>query len=116
MKKVVILGCENSHANTFLKFIRDMDKYKDVEVLGVYSHEREASERLNAEFGVKIMENYDEYVGQVDGVIITARHGDNHLKYAKPYIRKGVTMFIDKPITISEEEAIEFIREYENNT
>ena len=110
MKKIVILGCENSHANTFLKFIRDVDKFKDVQVLGVYSHEREASERLNEEFGVKVMDNYDEFAGQVDGVIITARHGDNHFKYAKPYIKQGVAMFIDKPITISEEQAVEFMR------
>jgi predicted dehydrogenase len=47
----------------------------------------------------------------VDGVIITARHGDNHYKYAKPYITSGVPMFIDKPITISEEEAVTFMRE-----
>lgn len=110
MKRIVILGCENSHANNFLKFIRDEEKFKDVEVIGVYSHEREASEKLNAEFGVKIMDNYDEAVGKVDGVVITARHGDNHFKYAKPYISSGVPMFIDKPITVSEDEAIEFMR------
>ena len=110
MKKVVILGCENSHANTFLGYVRDLEKYSDVEVVGVYSHEREASEKLNAEFGVKIMDSYDEMVGKVDGVIITARHGDNHFKYAKPYISAGVPMFIDKPVTISEEEAVEFMR------
>ena len=32
MKKIVILGCENSHANSFLDFIRDEEKYKDVEL------------------------------------------------------------------------------------
>ena len=110
MRKVVILGCENSHANNFLKFIKEEEKFSDVEVIGVYSHVREASEKLSEEFGVKVMDNYDEAVGKVDGVIITARHGDNHFKYAKPYISSGVPMFIDKPITISEEEAIEFMR------
>lgn len=110
MKKIVILGCENSHANTFLNFIRKNDKFKDVEVLGVYSHERPAAEKLNATYGVKVMDNYDEFVGQVDGVVVTARHGDNHFKYAKPYIANGITMFIDKPVTISEDEALEFMQ------
>jgi len=32
------------------------------------------------------MKNYDDAVGKVDSVIITARHGDNHYKYAKPYL------------------------------
>lgn len=110
MKKIVILGCENSHANSFLKFIRDEKKFSDVEVLGVYSDDQEACQKLKDEFDVNIMNSCDEFVGKVDGVIITARHGDNHFKYAKPYIDSGVPMFIDKPITCSEQEAIEFMK------
>ena len=46
MKKIVILGCENSHANSFLDFIRDEKKYSDVQVIGVYSDEKEAMEKV----------------------------------------------------------------------
>ena len=115
MKKIVILGCENSHATNFLKQIAENKEYKDVEVVGVYTDEIEAAKRLNETYGVPIMEHYDEAVGKVDGVIITARHGDNHYKYAKPYIASGVPMFIDKPITISEDEAVEFMKELKEN-
>ena len=115
MKKVVILGCENSHANSFLNFIRDNPKYSDVEVLGVYSDDAPAAQKLADEYGVKIMNAYDEAVGQVDGVVVTARHGDNHYKYAKPYIASGVPMFIDKPVTIKESESIEFMRELKSH-
>ncbi len=112
MKKVVILGCENSHADNFLTVFHKShkDEFSDIEVIGVYSQEREAAEKLNAKFGVPVMDDYADGVGKVDGVIITARHGDNHYKYAKPYLDSGVPMFIDKPITISEEEAVEFMR------
>ena len=72
MKKVVILGCENSHANAFLKLIRDEKKYSDLKVLGVYSEDMEAAKKLSDEFGVAIMENYDSLCGQLDGVIVTA--------------------------------------------
>ena len=111
MKKIVILGCENSHANMFLNFHRDNPKYKDVEVIGVYSDEIEAAKKLSETYGVRVMQSYDEAVGQVDGVIVTARHGDNHYKYAKPYIKSGVPMFIDKPIAIDEEEARRLVME-----
>ena len=111
MKKIVILGCENSHANNFLRAIKENPAYSDYEVLGVYSDEKEPPEKLNAEYGVPIMSSYDEAVGKVDGVIVTARHGANHYKYAKPYIESGVPMFIDKPITIDCDEAIKFMRE-----
>ena len=111
MKKIVVLGCENSHANSFLGFIRDDKRFADVEVIGVYSDEKEAMEKVATTFNVPTMENYDDAVGKVDGVVITARHGDNHYKYAAPYIPSGVPMFIDKPITVSEEDAIAFAKE-----
>lgn len=110
MKKVVILGCENSHANNFLNFIRDKEEYKDVKVIGVFSEYKDAALKLCETYGVPVMENYDELKDKADGVIITARHGDNHYKFAKPYIESGIPMFIDKPITVSEEDALDFMK------
>ncbi len=110
MKNIVILGCENSHANMFLDYIRDNSKYKDINVLGVYSDDPDASRALNKKYGVKIMDSYDQYIAEADGVIITARHGDNHYKYANPYMQNGKTMFIDKPITVSEADAILLVK------
>lgn len=86
------------------------EEFSDVEVIGVYSHEREAAEKLGQKFGVPVMDDYADGVGKVDGVIITARHGDKHYEYAKPYLDSGVPMFVDKPITIREDEAVEFMR------
>jgi predicted dehydrogenase len=110
MYKIVILGCENSHANNFLRLIAE-GKYPEIEVIGIYSNEPEAVKKLNEQFGTPIMADFADAVGQVDGVMITARHGDNHYKYAKPYMDAGIPMFIDKPITCSEEEAVAFMRE-----
>lgn len=111
MKRIAILGCENSHANNFLKAIRENEAYSDYEVVGIYSDEKEPVEKLNAEYGAPIMSSYDEAVGKIDGLIITARHGANHYKYAKPYIASGIPMFIDKPITVDCDEAVKFMRE-----
>ena len=110
MYKIVILGCENSHANNFLRLIAE-GKYPEIEVIGIYSNEPEAVNKLHEQFGTPIMADFADAVGQVDGVMITARHGDNHYKYAKPYMESGIPMFIDKPITCSEEEAVAFMRE-----
>lgn len=114
MKKIAILGCENSHANSFLDFIFNVEKYSDIEVVGVYSNEPAASKALNEKYGVKVLDGYADAVGKVDGLIVTARHGDLHYEYAKPYIESGIPMFIDKPVTIKESEAIEFMRELRN--
>lgn len=82
MKKIVILGCENSHADMFLGFMKGNEKYADLQVAGVYSDDKTAAEKLAEKYGVKVMSAYDEAVGKVDGVIVTARHGNNHYKYA----------------------------------
>ena len=109
MKRIAILGCENSHADAFVKFIKEKEEFRDVEVVGVYSDDPAASEKLKEKFGVPVMNGYADALGNIDGLVITARHGDDHYKYAKPYIDSGIPMFIDKPITISEEEAVEFM-------
>lgn len=115
MYKVAILGCENSHANNFLDAVLNERIVDDIEFVGVYSDDVEAAQKLHDKFGVHVASGYDEFVGKVDGIIITARHGDNHYKYAKPYIQSGIPMFIDKPITCSEEDAEAFVKELKAN-
>lgn len=116
MKRIAILGCENSHANNFLKAnITDKMFADDIEFVGVFSEYEGVCEKLNEEFGVPVMKSYDELVGKVDGIMVTARHGANHYKYAKPYIESGIPMFLDKPITCDEDEAVKFMRELKEN-
>ncbi len=110
MKKIAILGCENSHADAFITCIKNQADFSDVEVVGVYSDNPEASEKLKVKHGVPVLATYDEAVGKIDGLIVTARHGDSHYKFAKPYIESGIPMFIDKPITITEADAVEFMK------
>lgn len=114
MKKVAILGCENSHANSFIKYVKNNPEFADIEIVGVYSDDMVASEKLASEFGVPVLSDYTDAVGKIDGLIVTARHGDNHYKYAQPYVSSAVPMFIDKPVTISELDAVRFIDELKN--
>ena len=107
MKRIAFVGCENSHANAFISYIKENNL--DFEIVGVHSEYPEAAKALADKFGVNILENYDSAVGKIDGLINTARHGANHYKYCKPYINDNIPMFVDKPITISEEEAVEFM-------
>ena len=115
MKKIAILGCENSHADAFISCIKTKEEFSDVEVVGVYSNDREAAQKIFEKFGVPVMDSYDDAVGKIDGLIVTARHGDNHYLYAKPYIDSKIPMFIDKPITVSEQDAIDFVRQLKEN-
>ena len=67
MKRIAILGCENSHANAFLKFIKEKEEFSDVQVVGVYSDQREAAEKLREQFGVPVLADYGDAVGGHQG-------------------------------------------------
>lgn len=96
--KIAILGVENSHADAFGKLVKENPKYSDVEIVGIYSEEEDAVKRiLDAGYATYAAESPDEFLGKVDGVVITARHGNNHYKYAMPYVKAGIPCFIDKP-------------------
>ena len=109
MYKIAILGAENSHADAFITLVQS-GKYPDIEIVGVYTDDEKAKAHLSESYGVYNALSYDEFVGKVDGVMVTARHGDNHLKYVKPYLPSGIPVFIDKPATASVEDALELVR------
>ncbi len=109
MKKIAILGCESSHAKHFLRYIGQLEEFSDIQAVGIYSDDVKASRALADEFDVNIMSSYDEAVDKIDGLIITARDGNTHYKYALPYIKSGIPMLIDKPFTQSEDDAIALI-------
>ena len=110
MYRVAILGCENSHAKAFIEAVLVKKEVEDVEIVGVYSDEPQASALLHEKYGVAVASSFDAFAGQVDGVIITARNGKNHYPYALPYVESGIPMFIDKPVTNSEEDAVALMR------
>jgi len=118
MFKIAILGTENSHARAFCNLIYKGDAsngnvpYADFEVIGLCGDNAEENELLKEITGGKaeISDNGDKWVDEVDAIMVTARHGGKHLAYAKKYIEAGKPAFIDKPITIDPEEALELVR------
>lgn len=118
MKKVAILGIENSHSWFFSEMLagRDGSRRDDIELIGLYAADinsedaaialKEIGERSVCDYCAK---SYDEFVGKVDAVMITARHGGLHLTFAKPYLELGLPVWIDKPICTSPEDAIELV-------
>ena len=117
MYRIALLGVENSHADTFLRFMREENEFSDLAPVGVYSNEAAAAARIHEKYGVPLLGAPEEAVGAVDGVIVTARHGGNHLPYAAPYLPAGIPVFLDKPVTVTEADAhalAEALRRYKN--
>ncbi len=108
--KIAILGTENSHAYAFASLIKNDPKYADIEIVGVYGYDDAANKKLLDEGLVPYSaKDPHEFIGKVDGIMVTARHGDHHHEYALPYVKAGIPAFIDKPFTVGLDKAYELI-------
>lgn len=117
--KIAILGAESSHANAFASKLAGKDGSKlfpEVELVGIYADKALSDSAAGVQAILEksackyITNQYDEFLNCVDGVIITSRHGSKHLTYAKPYLEKGIPVWIDKPICSSAEDALQLVK------
>lgn len=120
MKRIGIIGCENSHAEHFARIINlsrtsTGDRlYPDMEVVAVFGPEIESARAVQAAGDVEtIVDSAEDFIGLVDAMMITNRSGSLHADYAKPFIEAGIPLFIDKPVTANWEEARELVRSAE---
>lgn len=118
MKRIGIIGTENSHALAFSQLINLPDpetgrlKYENARVVGVYGPDKESTQIIKAISNVDfIAEKPEDFFGKVDAIMITSRCGSVHYKYAMPFIEKGIPLFIDKPFTSDYGEAKLLIEE-----
>ena len=44
---------------------------------------------------------YTDMIGQVDAVLLARDDANNQLKFAEPFLRQGIPIYIDKPIALS---------------
>ena len=119
MIKIALLGIENSHAWHFASALAPKEgekKYPDFELIGFYGEEgREDTEVGKKKLAAmssctRFAAHYDDFLGEADAVMVTARHGANHLKYARKYLEAGIPVWLDKPITASPEDFSEIVR------
>ncbi len=123
MYKVAIIGAENSHCRHFASLLspcrsngNNKEKiFPDVELIGICGDRdacAEAAKECSCPF---FTDDYTAFVGKVDCVMITARHGGTHLEYARPYIEAGCAIWMDKPITASVADAYELLKLVKEN-
>lgn len=66
--------------------------------------------QLQLEFGVRLVGTIEELCEQVDAVLLTSVDGRPHLDQARPVIRAGKRLFIDKPVAGSLRDAVRIFR------
>lgn len=83
------------------------------ELFGCFDHNQEKLQRIKEDYAVKIYENLDELMNDVDVIdIVTPSH--SHYFYAEKALKKSKHVFIESPITediIEAQQIIELSRE-----
>ena len=122
--RIGMIGLDTSHVVAFTGLLNDAqnkDHIPGAKVVVAYkggSKDIESSwsrvegytKTLQEKYGVKIVDSIDELCRQVDAVMIESVDGRPHLDQARPVIKAGKRLWIDKPLAGSLKDALEIYR------
>jgi predicted dehydrogenase len=103
MARIGIIGAGFWAAYFYLPFLRD---HEEAEIVGVVRRNRDALRALEASFPMEIATTeVDELLGRgCDGVIVASAHSA-HREHAEAALRAGAHVLIEKPMTLTLEDA-----------
>ena len=119
-----LIGLDTSHVIAFTKLINDPKdpnhvpggrivaafKSSSADIESSASRVESYTSQLQEKFGVKIVPTIEELCRQVDAVLLESVDGRPHLDQARPVLKAGKPLFIDKPVAGSLRDAIEIFR------
>jgi len=122
--RVGIIGCDTSHVTAFTEVLNNPDAKDHVpggKVVGAYkggspdipssaSRVEGYAQTLEEKYGVKMYLTIEELCRNVDVVLLESVDGRPHLEQARPVIKAGKPVFIDKPMAGSLKDALEIFR------
>jgi len=108
--KIGIIGAENSHTAGFGKLFNVEKAFPGMEVTYVWGETRAFAEKaMQAGHIPNQVDNPNDMLGKIDGLIVDHRHAKFHLEPAIPFIEAGVPTFIDKPFCYRAKEGKAFL-------
>ena len=122
--RVGIIGLDTSHVVAFTKTLNvatNRDHVPGARVVAAYksfspdiessaNRVEEYTKQLTEQFGVKLVGSVEELCQQVDVVMLENVDGRPHLDLARPVIKAGKRLFIDKPVAGSLKDVLEIYR------
>ena len=86
--------------------------FDGVQVTHAWTQDQEVTQKLCASSRIPhVVEAPEDMIGNVDGVIIARDDYENHLGIAQPFLKAGLHVFIDKPLSVDIDE-LRFFRGY----
>lgn len=90
-----------------LRLLNQSEKY---ELVGFHDNDKENGRKLEAEFGYKFYENFDDLLAEIEMLdIVTPTF--YHYDYAQKAVERGLNFFIEKPVMQTLEQAEEIMKQ-----
>lgn len=103
MRKIGIVGLGLNNPYFYAPLLKELG----AQVAYVWDYTDENARAYAQQFGCEIIKRVEDYP-QVDGVLIDSRNSD-HIALAKPFIERDISVFIEKPLSHSVEQARNFL-------
>ncbi len=91
-------------------------KIKEGKVTHIWTQDINLSKHIaSAALIENIVTDYKELIENVDAILLARDDAENHFEFAKPFLKAGMPIYIDKPLalTVSEAEKIISLQSYE---
>lgn len=105
--------------NNIYNYLRKRDKtdfkIDGVKVTHIWTQNIKESEKIaRCCYIENIVDNFEDMMDEVDGIIIARDDYEKHLYFAKLFLEAGKYVFIDKPLSLDKKE-LEYFKEYIEN-
>lgn len=105
--------------NNIYNYLRKRDKtdfkIDGVKVTHIWTQNIKESEKIaKCCYIENIVDNFEDMMDEVDGIIIARDDYEKHLYFAKLFLEAGKYVFIDKPLSLDKKE-LEYFKEYIEN-
>ena len=105
MRRVGIIGIENSHTLHFLRHLNTEQLFDDTACTAILRGTDERVAELTDGTELEVLEQPADFVGAVDAAIICSRDGALHREQAEPLLRAGIPVLVDKPLATTTSDA-----------
>ena len=107
MKKIGVVGLGLNNPYFYAPLLKELG----AQVSTVWDYTEENARAYAEQFGCEVVPRVEDYP-DVDGVLIDSRNSD-HIPLARPFMARGIPVYIEKPLSHSVEEAKNFLKECE---
>lgn len=111
MIRIGIVGCaEHTHGKMWAKMLTSSESRDyGMQVTKLYDQDISVSMELADELGLAAVDSLEEMANAVDGVLITEAYPINYLKLARPFLERGMPVFLNRPFAASIAQAKQII-------